>query len=61
MNNDLRTTLDTADDFAYAKQLSGLNEDVVRAISAELEEPDWMLAHRLKSLKLFLEMPLPNW
>lgn len=61
MNTDLRTTLDTADSFAYAKQLSGLNEEVVRAISAELGEPDWMLAHRLKSLELFFQMPMPSW
>ncbi len=59
-DQDLRQTLDTADTFAYAKQLSGLNEDVVRAISAELQEPQWMLDHRLKSLKLFLEMPMPK-
>lgn len=59
--DNLRQTLDSADDFAYGKQLKGLNEDVVRAISAELGEPDWMLKHRLKSLKLFNEMPLPTW
>ncbi len=60
MQDTLRQTLDTADTFAYAKQLSGLNEEVVRAISAELQEPEWMLEHRLKSLKLFLEMPMPK-
>jgi len=60
MQDTLRQTLDTADTFAYAKQLSGLNEEVVRAISAELQEPQWMLDHRLKSLKLFLEMPMPK-
>ncbi len=56
----LRKMLDTADTFAYAKQLSGLSEDVVRAISAELQEPERMLDHRLKSLKMFFEIPLPS-
>jgi len=60
MQDSLRTTLDTADTFAYAKQLSGLNEEVVRAISEELQEPKWMLDHRLKSLKIFQEMPMPK-
>lgn len=60
-DTDLRTALDTADNFAYAKQITWLNEDVVRAISAELKEPERMLAHRLKSLALFFSMPMPTW
>ena len=38
----------------------GLNEDVVREISALKKEPDWMLQFRLKALKAFLEMAMPN-
>ena len=57
---DLRQALDTADSFKYAKQFKGLNEDVVRKISAELKEPEWMLEHRLKSLELFYKMPMPT-
>jgi len=38
----------------------GLNEEVVRAISAHKHEPDWMLEYRLKALKAFEAMPLPK-
>ena len=34
----------------------GLNEDVVRLISAKKNEPEWLLDFRLKSLRRFLEM-----
>ncbi len=34
----------------------GLNEDVVRLISAKKNEPEWLLNFRLKSLRRFLEM-----
>lgn len=57
---DLRIALDSSDDFTYSHQIKGLNEDTVRKISAELEEPEWMLEHRLKSLELFYNMPMPN-
>ena len=56
----LREALDTPDSFSYSHQIKGLNEDTVRKISAELEEPEWMLEHRLKSLELFYSMPMPN-
>ena len=38
----------------------GLNESVVRAISAAKEEPEWMLEFRLKALKAFEAMPMPK-
>lgn len=38
----------------------GLNEGVVRAISAAKNEPEWMLEFRLKALKAFNAMPMPN-
>ena len=34
----------------------GISEDVVRAMSAEKEEPEWMLEFRLKSLETFNKM-----
>jgi len=40
---------------------TGLDEALVRQISADKNEPEWMLEHRLKSLRLFHELPLPNW
>ena len=39
----------------------GLNEDVVRAISAKKNEPQWLLDWRLKAYKHFLTMTEPKW
>ncbi len=39
----------------------GLNEEVVRAISASKGEPEWMLEFRLNALKTFNSMPQPTW
>lgn len=39
----------------------GLNEDVVRDISAKKSEPEWMLNLRLKALKFFDRKPMPTW
>ena len=40
---------------------SGLTEDIIRQISKEKGDPDWMLEFRLKSLKIFEKTPMPNW
>lgn len=45
---------------AYASA-PGLTEEIVRDISKNLDEPKWMLEHRLQSLKVFHEMPMPAW
>ncbi|KQN53568.1 Fe-S cluster assembly protein SufB [Erwinia sp. E602] len=39
----------------------GINEDVVRAISAKRNEPEWMLDFRLKAFAAWLEMEEPHW
>jgi Fe-S cluster assembly protein SufB len=39
----------------------GLNEDVVRQISAMKGEPEWMLEFRLAALAHFMERPIPTW
>lgn len=39
----------------------GLNEDVVRAISAKKNEPEFMLAWRLKAYRHWLTMTEPEW
>lgn len=49
-----------ADD-AGATARRGLNEDVVRDISAKKDEPQWMLDLRLKGLRLFQRKPMPVW
>ena len=38
----------------------GLNEEVVREISRQKGEPDWMLSFRLDALKKFNAMPMPR-
>jgi len=39
----------------------GLNEDVIRAISAKKREPEWLLDFRLKSYRAWLTMREPTW
>ena len=39
----------------------GLNEDVVRLISAKKQEPEWLLEFRLKAYRKWLTMPVPKW
>ena len=39
----------------------GLNEDVVRALSAKKEEPEWLLEWRLKAYRHWLTMEEPHW
>jgi len=39
----------------------GLDEDVIRLISARKNEPEWILESRLKAYRHWLEMPKPKW
>lgn len=39
----------------------GLNEDVIRFISAKKNEPEWMLEWRLKAYRIWLTMEEPEW
>ncbi len=39
----------------------GLNEEVIRNISAKKEEPDWLLEFRLKAYRKWLTMKMPRW
>lgn len=40
---------------------AGLNEDVIRMISAKKNEPEWLLEWRLKAYKNWLTMKEPKW
>ena len=40
---------------------AGLNEDVVRIISAKKQEPEWLLDWRLKAFQVWKTMAEPNW
>ena len=39
----------------------GLNEDIIRLISAKKNEPEWMLEYRLKAYRYWLTLPEPQW
>lgn len=39
----------------------GLNEDIIRFISAKKNEPDWLLEFRLKAYRHWLSMTEPHW
>lgn len=39
----------------------GLNEDIIRFISAKKEEPEWLLEYRLNAFKAWQKMVEPEW
>ncbi|MBP5353091.1 MAG: Fe-S cluster assembly protein SufB, partial [Alphaproteobacteria bacterium] len=39
----------------------GLNEDIIRLISAKKNEPEWLLEWRLKAYRYWLTMTEPHW
>lgn len=43
------------------KTRKGLDEEIVRQISAKKEEPEWMLEFRLRALRHFEQRPMPTW
>ncbi len=45
---------------SFAAQ-KGLSEDTIRFISAEKNEPDWLLSFRLKAYRHWLEFEEPIW
>ena len=57
-----RGIYDKKNDFEYDKISSkGLTEEVVRQISAEKNEPEWMLEKRLEAMRIFYELDNPSW
>jgi Fe-S cluster assembly protein SufB len=70
MSSDAALLEDVGNEYKYGfhdteaplyKSGRGLTEEIVRAISARKEEPEWMLEFRLKALKHFNERPMPKW
>lgn len=39
----------------------GLNEDIIRMISAKKQEPDWLLDFRLRAYRHWLTLTEPHW
>ncbi len=57
-----RSIYDVIDEEKNAFRLeSGLSEEVVKKISEEKNDLDWMRNFRLQSLKVYNEMPVPDW
>ena len=48
-------------DIEEIKPPKGLNEEIVKFISAQKNEPQWMLDWRLKAFKVFNKIPKPDW
>jgi len=48
-------------DTSVFRTRKGLDAEVVRAISAQKGEPDWMLQFRLRALSAFERKAMPNW
>ncbi len=57
-----RSVFDDANPSPYTDGVQyGVNEALVRQISKDKNEPKWLLEHRLESLKIFKEKPMPTW
>lgn len=57
-----RDTFEHRNPSAYTTHAQrGLSEQLVRKISGDKKEPEWMLELRLEGLRLFHEKPLPTW
>ncbi|MCI4216265.1 Fe-S cluster assembly protein SufB [Dickeya dianthicola] len=68
VSDDVQTWLDDGrykegffTELAMDQLARGINEDVVRAISARRNEPEWMLAFRLSAYRAWLQMEEPHW
>ncbi|KAB2866551.1 MAG: Fe-S cluster assembly protein SufB [Anaerolineae bacterium] len=63
LNNEYLTKYGFHDpeDFYAIKRDKGLNEDVVRWISAIKGEPEWMTEFRVRAYRTFMSKPMPSW
>lgn len=48
-------------DIEYEEFPKGINEDIIRELSARKDEPEWMLEFRLKAYRAWSEMEEPEW
>jgi Fe-S cluster assembly protein SufB len=67
MNEDLEQKINTEYKYGFVTDIDadnapkGLNEDIIRFISAKKNEPEWMLVYRLKAFRHWLTMEEPDW
>jgi Fe-S cluster assembly protein SufB len=63
----IRTATDSEYKYGFVTDIDtdviqrGINEDVVRLISAKKNEPEWMLDFRLKAYRHWLTLKMPTW
>ncbi|MBR1377457.1 MAG: Fe-S cluster assembly protein SufB [Bacilli bacterium] len=64
----MKTNIDISDNIyneaikdTSIKKEVGISEDIIRRISKEKHEPDWVLNIRLKALDLYYKLPMPTW
>ena len=57
-----RSIYDVKDAVEYSyKTESGLTEEIIREISEQKDEPEWMLKKRLEALKIYENLDIPPW
>lgn len=57
-----RKIFDTPNPAPYTEGVQrGITEALIRRISKDKNEPEWMLRSRLESFRIFQEKPLPTW
>ena len=57
-----RSIYDIKDKVEYSfKADTGLTEEIIREISSQKEEPEWMLEKRLAALKIYDKLDVPPW
>ena len=57
-----REIYDVKNKFEYDyKTKAGLTPEIIREISAQKNEPEWMLDFRLKSLDIYNKLEVPTW
>ena len=66
-NTEIREVADGAYKYGFVSDIDtekipvGLNEDVVRLISAKKDEPEWMLEFRLRAFRYWQTLTPPTW
>ena len=58
---DERKKYDFFTDIESDKAPKGLNEDIIRFISAKKQEPEWLLEWRMRAYQRWLKMSEPDW
>ncbi len=61
LDNETRNIYNTKTDNKILDIKYGLTEDIIREISKEKEEPEWVLDIRLKALDYFYKLEDPDW